>query len=196
MTYLFQLMTPFLLIMGFSLIGELKGKQWLAIPLVLLCFYQAYDILPKDFSVDMDNWNEIDRLIADSDEVLATQMLGMTLLRNNKVVYQNGHTFYFPLAVNKPDWLIKDRDEDRVASIWQEYITGLYRKIERQEFDLVLVSSWEMVGIFSRHPPPFEDVSGKEFLSRYYVVDKKMALSMTDRYGGGTYTILVWRPRN
>ena len=49
----------------------------------------------------------------------------------------------------------------------------------------MLVSSWEMLGIFSRNPPPFEDVSGKDFLSRYYAVDEKMKLSMTDRYGGG-----------
>ncbi len=196
MTYFFQLMSPFLLILGFSMIGKCSTRQWLILPLVLFSFYKAYDILPKDFSYDAESWQKIDRLIAGSDEVLATQMLGMTLMQNNKAVYQNGHTFYFPLATNKPDWLLKDREEDRVASVWNEYITGLYRKIERQEFDLVLVSSWEMLGIFSRNPPPFEDVSGKEFLSRYYAVDEKIKLSMTDRYGGGTYTILVWRPRD
>ena len=195
MTYFFQLMSPFLLILGFSMIGKCSTRQWLILPLVLFSFYKAYDILPKDFSYDAESWQKIDRLIAESDEVLATQMLGMILMKNNKAVYQNGHTFYFPLATNKPDWLLKDREEDRVASVWNEYITGLYRKIERKEFDLVLVSSWEMLGIFSRNSPPFEDVSGKDFLSRDDAVDEKIKLSMTDRYGGGTYTILVSAPQ-
>jgi len=195
MTYLFQLMSPFLLIGGFSVVAALPKKWQLVTPLVLLSFYQVYDILHKDFSADMDNWARIENMIAESDEVLANQMLVKTLLQFDKKVYQDGHTFYFPLAENKPEWLRKEREEDRVSAVWRDYITELYRKIQRQEFDLVLVSSWEMRGIFFRHPPPFEDVTGKAFLSRYYAVDEKIKLSLTDRHGGGTYNILVWRPR-
>jgi len=195
MTYLFQLMSPFLLILGFSLFAGLSGKSRVFAPLVLLSFYQSYAILHKDFSADMQSWKKIEQLIAESDEVLATQMLVSTLLQHDKEVYQDGHTFYFPLAANKPDWFLKDRDEDRVASIWRAYMTELYRKIERQEFDLVLVSPWEMRGIFLRNPPPFEDVQGKKFLSRHYEFDEKIRLSMTDRHGGGTYEIFIWRPK-
>jgi len=195
MTYLFQLMSPFLLIGGFSTVGALSGKWKIFTPLVLFSFYQAYDILHKDFSADMGNWARVERLVAQSDEILASQMLVKTLLQFDKKVYQDGHTFYFPLAENKPQWMRKERKEDRVSAVWDEYLEHLYRKIQNQEFELILVSPWEMRGIFLRHPPPFEDVSGKVFLSRYYVVSEKISLSMTDRHGGGTYNIMVWRPR-
>jgi hypothetical protein len=52
-----------------------------------------------------------------------------------------------------------------------------------------------MRGIFLRNPPPFEDVPGKEFLQRHYRIERRIALSMTDRHGGGTYDIQVWRPK-
>jgi hypothetical protein len=195
MTYLFQLMSPFLLIVGFTVVAMLPLRLKVAAPLVLLSFYQSYAILHKDFSADMEPWGRVEHMIADSDEVLASQMLVKTLLQYDKKVYQDGHTFYVPLAINKPDWMLKPREEDRIVTVWSDYITELYRKIERQEFDLILVSPWEMRGIFLRNPPPFEDIEGKKFLSRYYAVDEKIKLSMTDRHGGGTYELFVWRPR-
>jgi hypothetical protein len=80
--------------------------------------------------------------------------------------------------------MLKSRVDDRVASIWIAYVIELYRKIERQEFDLIMVSSWEVRGISLRNPPPFENFIGKKFLSRYYAFDEKIKLSMTDRHGG------------
>jgi 4-amino-4-deoxy-L-arabinose transferase-like glycosyltransferase len=195
MTYLFQLISPFLLLAGISLISRSPIRSWVVVPLLVLNFFQAYAILHKDFSVDMHNWREMEQLIAGSDEVLASQMLVMTLLEQGKTVYQDGHTFYFPLAASKPDWFLKPREEDRVSAVWNDYMTGIYRKIERREFDLILVSPWEMRGIFLRNPPPFEEVEGRAFLSRHYAVERKIELSMTDRYGGGSYNIQVWRPR-
>ena len=196
MTYLFQLMSPFLLIAGVSLLREASRKLWILPCFLLLTFYQVYAILHKDFSVDQGSWGKIEKMIAGSDDVLATQMLVNTLLQQGKEVFQDGHTFYFPLASSKPGWLVKEREEDRVVAVWRDYLNKLYGKIQRQEFDLILVSPWEMEGIFVRNPPPLDTVSGKEFLSRYYVVEEKIKLSMTDRHGGGTYVILVWRPKH
>lgn len=195
MTYLFQLISPFLLVVGFSIAARLTGKLELAMPLILLSLYQSYAMLHKDFSTNLQNWNDVEAMVAGSDEILSTQMLLDMLLRQDKKVYQDGHTFYFPLASAKPGWLVKEREEERVANIWQSYVTMLYRKIERREFDLILVSPWEMRGIFARNPPPFEEVDGKTFLSRHYFVASKIKLSMTDRHGAGTYDILVWRPK-
>ena len=195
MTYLFQLMSPFLLLAGFSLIARAPRESRLLVPLLILNFYQSYAVLHKDFSVDMNSWDRVDRLIAESDQILATQMLVMTLLKHDKSVYQDGHTFYFPLAANKPGVFVKARAEDRVPAVWNEYLTKLYRKIERQEFDLILLSPWEMRGIFLRNPPPFEDVEGKAFLLRHYAMTQKITLSMTKRHGGGTYNVQVWRPK-
>lgn len=195
MTYLFQLMSPFLLIAGFSTIAGASRKWWPLALLAGLSLYQAWAILHKDFSVDLENWHKVEAMIADSEDVLATQMLLEVLLRHDKRIYQDGHTFYFPLAAKKPTLFEKTDEGKRVQTIWDDYIAMLYRKIEQKEFDLILLSPWEMRGIFMRNPPPSGDITGKQFLSRYYRRDEKMALSMTDRHGAGTWNIQAWRPK-
>ncbi|MEH6569395.1 MAG: hypothetical protein V7709_09980 [Halioglobus sp.] len=196
MTYLFQLMSPFLLIIAFRSIASFPTKIGIIAPVALFSLYQAYAILPKDFSTNLDRWRQVEQLIQENDQILATQMLVMPLLKNNKDVHQDGHTFYFPLASNKPDFFVKEKKGDRVSAIWNNYITNMYRKIERREFDLILVSPWELRGIFERNPPPFKKITGRKFLSRHYKTEQTIKLSMTDRYGGGTYDIQVWRPKN
>ncbi len=196
MTYLFQLMSPFLLVAVFSQLPRLSGRYQLAAPLVLVSFFQAYAILPKDFSVDLERWDRVNDIIADSEEILASQMLLMSLLDHGKEIHQNGHTFYFPLGVHKPEIFRKTRPQDRVEQVWRDYITALYRRVELQEFDAIIISPWEMRGIFERNPPPLADIGGREFLARHYYIAEWFPLSMTDRYGGGTYKLQVWRPRD
>ncbi|MEH6592412.1 MAG: hypothetical protein V7746_19255 [Halioglobus sp.] len=195
MSYLFQLMSPFLLIAGLSAIARANLRHWIIIPLLLLTYYQSWAILHKDFSVDMGNWRRVEALIDDSDEVLATQMLVVAQLERGKPVFQDGHTSYFPQAFNKPDWMRKNDPEARVEAVWNDYLTLMYQKIQRAEFDYILVSPWEMRGIFVRNPPPFEDIGGKEFLSRHYCKIETFPLSMTHRHGAGTWNIQVWQPR-
>jgi hypothetical protein len=195
MTYLFQLMSPFLLIAGLSAIARAQLRPWIVAPLLLLNCYQSWALLHKDFSVDMENWRRIEALIESSDEVLATQMLVMAQLERGKPVFQNGHTTYFPLASSKPDWLRKDKLEERVETVWEDYLTLMYRKIELREFDYVLVSHWEMRGIFIQNPPPFKEIDGKKFLSQHYCKAESLPLSMTGRHGAGTWNIQVWQPK-
>ncbi|MFK8049904.1 MAG: hypothetical protein AB8B81_15865 [Halioglobus sp.] len=195
MTYLFQLMSPFLLIVAFKTLATVPENLKFISPLVLITLFQSYEILPKDFSTDLDKWGEMRELIAENDEILATQMLVMTLLEENKKVNQDGHTFYFPLAANKPEMFVKNQQQDTVESIWAAYIADMYRKIEHREYDLVLASSWEMRGFFDRNPPANSTLTGRKFLARHYKNVKTIPLSMTDRYGGGTYKVQVWQPR-
>jgi hypothetical protein len=195
MTYLFQLMSPFLLIAGFSTLARAQLRHWLMLPLLGLNFYQSWDILHKDFAVDMENWRKIEALIEASDEVLATQMLVVAQLERDKPVFQDGHTFYFRYAFKKPDWTRKADPAERVEAVWQDYITEMYRKVQRREFDYILISPWEMRGIFQNNPPPFEDVTGRNFVVRYYCKVDQIPLSMTGRRGAGTWKIQVWKPR-
>ena len=195
MTYLFQLMSPFLLIAGLSAIVRLPRGLKVATPLLLVSMYLVYDILPRDFSYKADSWVRMEALMAGHDDILATQMLVMSLMKQGKAVYQDGHTFYFPLAAGKPRMFVKDAVEERVTYIWEEYITNLYRRVQRQQFDLILISALEMNGIFLHNPPPFSADDGRTFLQRYYEMEQKINLSVTDRPGSETHNIQVWRPR-
>jgi len=196
MTYLFQLMSPLLLVSVFGMLSRLQPLRWWPLPLLLLSFYQAYTFLPRDFTYDADNWARMTELIKEADQVLASQMLLMMLLENGKEIHHDGQTFYFRLAAGKPD-VFQPRDPaHRVDAVWARYIAELYRKVEQREFDLIIVSPWEMRGIFHQNPPPGSDLGGKSFLATYYYPAEKIPLSMTDRQGGGTWNLQVWRPRS
>jgi 4-amino-4-deoxy-L-arabinose transferase-like glycosyltransferase len=195
MTYLFQLLTPSLLIGTFGLLSRQQFDIKALAPLVLICFYQAYALLPKDFSTTEENWQRVDQLISENEQMLTSQMLVATLLKHGKAVEQDGHTFYFPLAADKAAIFIKHDPEQRVDTIWRNYISSIYRKIEAQQYDLIMVTSWDFRGIFVNNPPPFSDLDGKTFLKKYYAVDETLSLSMTERHGGGTWPVRIWRPR-
>ncbi len=195
MTYLFQLLTPALLIGCFGLLSRQQSDIKALAPLVLICFYQAYALLPKDFSTTEENWQRVDQLISENDQMLTSQMLVATLLKHGKAVEQDGHTFYFPLAADKSPIFIKEDPTLRVDAIWHNYISSIYRKIEAQQYDLIMVTSWDFRGIFVNNPPPFSDLDGKTFLKQYYAVDETLPLSMTERHGGGTWPVRIWRPK-
>ncbi|MEH6582661.1 MAG: hypothetical protein V7754_12050 [Halioglobus sp.] len=195
MTYAFQLISPFFLVMAFTQISRLRRPLVALLPFIFLTYQQAYAFLPRDFSYDEEAWKYIDSLIVQEDEILATQMLLMNLLDNDKKIYQDGQTSYFPLAAEKPRWLDKAEPEDEVQAVWAQYMSMLYQKVAAGEFDLIIISPWEMRGIFLRNPPADSALDGKEYLKKYYYVDEKIPLSMTDRQGGGTYQLQIWRPR-
>ena len=195
LTYLFQLMSPCLLIASFSLFSRADAQLRILTPLVLVCFYQVYALLPDDFSTTGENWQRVDQLISENEEILASQMLVASLLKHQRRVEQDGHTFYFPLAVNKPAYFVKERRQDRVAAVWEDYVTSLYRKIEGGRYDLIMVTPWDSNGIFNNNPPPFSDKDGMSFLKHYYYLDETLPLSMSERHGGGTFTLRMWRPR-
>lgn len=195
MSYLFQLMSPFLLVAVFAGLSRAAAMPWWSFPLVIFSFCQAYLFLPRDFSYDKHNWQRIEELVVGADQILASQMLLMMLLEHGKEIHQDGHTFYFPLAADKPRLFRKLDRHEPAASIWSRYIAGLYRRIEHGEFDLVIISPWEMRGIFMRHPPPGSALDGKSFLEKHYYRAETIPLSMTHRQGGGTWNLQVWRPR-
>jgi 4-amino-4-deoxy-L-arabinose transferase-like glycosyltransferase len=195
MTYLFQLLTPPLLIGFFGLLARQKSELTVLAPLVLVCYYQAWALLPKDFSATPENWQRMDQLISSSNKVLSSQMLVATLLKHGKDVEQDGHTFYFPLAADKLPLFIKQDPDLRVANIWRKYVDSLYHSIEAKEYDLIIVTSWDFKGIFINNPPGFSELDGPAFLKQYYQMDETLRLSMTDRPGGGSYPLKIWRPK-
>lgn len=195
MTYLLQLMSPFLVLWSCSLMSGLRGRARLALPLVLPAFYQIHGILDKDFSTTEENWARVEQIIAGSEDIYASQMLLNLVIKHDKRVYQDGHTHYFPIALHKPAIFVKENPEEQVAAVWDDYMTEIFSKVQNKEFDVILVNPWDFKGMFGRNRPPFEDVDGRAFLRRYYQVEERFPLSMTERHGGGTYEMRVWRPR-
>lgn len=195
MSYLFQLMSPFFLIAAFSTINRADLKVFLVIPLLAYSLFHTWDILWKDFDVDHAEWQRAEQIIQQNDNILASQILLLPLMKHGKQIHQAGHTFYFKPAQNKPDMFRHDNPAYRVGAVWANYMAGLYRQVERKEFDVVLLHTWDIAGVFLDPPAHVEGVTGPEYFRRFYKRSGVVRLSLTKRPGGGEKAIQIWTPK-
>jgi hypothetical protein len=196
MTYLYQLMSPFLLIGTFSLPALQGPRAALLYPFVLATFARAYLVLPRDFAIDPQGWARIDAIIAAGDHILASPILIGPLVDNGKRVYHNGHTFYFRRALEKPEYFRQRDPALRVDAVWNEFIRGMYDDVAAQRFDCILANSWDMNGIFTANPPPGSELDGLSYVQQFYKLRETVSVAMPVRPGGGSWPIQVWVPRD
>lgn len=194
LSYLFQLVSPFLVIVVLGLMGRM-GRLALVCQLLLLpAMYHAFDMQSRDFSVrHAQNWPQLQRIIDGSDQVFVSNILLERVLASGKEIHQNGHTPYFVFALYKPALFRRDDPAVSVEGIWERYVQRIHGMIRRREFDALLLDVWTpLPGM-----PPGSDysVSGRELLERYYEKTRKLPVSAAKRPGGGAFGIEVWRPR-
>lgn len=194
MTYLFQLMSPFLLL-GVLAAPALRGRyRALILPLLLLTAARTWQVLPRDFNIDLSRWDRARELVSSKERILASPILVMSLLEQGRAIHQGGQTFYFRLAENKPSIFRQTNPAERPGAIWNAWLAGLYARIRAGEFELLLLTPWDVQGIFEANPPP-EGGDGVAELNRHYEITETFPISMSERPGGGTFPMQVWRPR-
>lgn len=185
MTYLFQMMTPFMLLSVFGMFRQRTGKTVgkaaiLSLPLLLWCMYNSYSIISKDFDVDPGPWQHVDQLIKENNRILTSSILVMSMIDNNKYLYNAGKAGMFPASGKRPSIFGGKASEKQVDEIWSEYKRKLQGMYEHKEFDLLLIFG------YGSHPEEF---------NRYYTHTETIPLSLTKRRGGGTWGIQVWLPK-
>jgi hypothetical protein len=135
-------------------------------------------------------------------------LLVTEILHNGGQIYQTNHTPYFAFAQLKPSFFVKENSEETVARVWERYVELINRKIENQEFDLIILDQWAHL------PLPMTNldrtIAGKEFLvglmreafindaarlKNYYYRSEVFTLSMDNRPGGGEFVMQIWKPR-
>jgi hypothetical protein len=192
MSYLFQLMSPFLLIFVFVTISKSKAPLLIVLPFLLFFSYKTYSILNKDFSIDEKPWKQVEALIESHESILGSPILTAMLMKHDKKLYHNSLTFFFHLANEKPEIFIRDDKELRTTTIWKNYLSRLSQKIENKEFDLLLLSSGDARGMFYTNP---DEIPGIEYLEKYYRQGEVLKVSLTKKRGGGKHKIIVWTPK-
>ena len=191
MSYLFQLMSPFLLIAVFSSFSKTKIPLPFLLPFIFIFFYKTYSILPTDFAVNNEKWQHVDKLIASHDNILASPILTSLIVENDKPIFHNGLTFFFPLAKGKPQIFVRDDEARQVTTIWDTYNNNLFDRIERQGFDLLILTPMDAQGMFSGNP---QEMKAPEYLKKYYKISEEVRLDMTDRWVG-SFKMQVWVPK-
>jgi len=190
MSYLFQLMTPFLLL-GLCTAPFLRG-QWraLVLPLYLFTLWRAYDFLPKDFDVSVQGWERLRTIVCESRDPLASSMLVWPLVECGKPVYHGGHTAYFAFAI-PPDFLEPRDPSHRPAQMWRDYVNGLTAGVRERKFDVLALAVRLPFDIFNTEPGNINHA----IIERYYDDTEQIPLNFSDRPGGGRYLVHIWRPK-
>ena len=118
----------------------------------------------------------------------------MLMVDNGKEIFQDGQTFYFPYARGKPEWAKHKNPAHQVDQVWADYIVRHYEKVERQEFDIALLSDWDVVGVFGHAPPNAPNVRGQDYFRQFYKRSHRVEIDLGGMPGGGMQKIGVWRP--
>jgi hypothetical protein len=193
LSYLFQFMTPFLLIACFKSIassGALKPFHYL---LIVAAFYSSYSILSHDFSTNKKNWEKINAMISGADKIYGSTVVLPELINRGLEVYENGHTRYFPLAEQKPTFFAHTNPDEDITHIWDDHVRRIHEMVERREFDLILLDQWMLMPEPSPNSHLTLDV--QQALEEHYYLSESIILLLAKRPGGGGYNIRVWRPK-
>ena len=195
LTYLMQLMAPVLLIACFSLLRVYRAARGAATLITAWVAMQSLVLLEHDFEVDMKPWAEAQALIDAGDKLLVSPLLTDRLLAANREVFHSGHTPYFRYGLLKPAALHRAAAEDSIKGIWDAYLRDFYGRLERQQFDYLVLGVWDMRGVFEGNPHPDTGEDGRAILRRHYDRTGTLDLSMVVRPGGGKYPLQVWQPK-
>jgi hypothetical protein len=190
LTYLFQLVSPFLLVGLFALISDMPKVRWPFRVLIVLAFYNSYTMLPRDFSVEDEGWQRIRSEIAEADDIYASTLVLEDIVEKGVPIYLSGGTRYFIFGGEKPDFLKKANEQEDVLAVWEGFVAQIQRKIANQEFDLLLIDS--MMNL----PESLlnAEVNTKALLREHYQLSARVKLPLMERLGGGSFRVQVWKP--
>lgn len=139
--YLYHLTSPFLILTTFQFIKSNKNIFYqLAVSVMLMI-----TLLIQFKSVDLELGNQLndckitEDVIAKSNNVLNTSETVSIMLHQNKRIYDSGHSEYFSTGINDLSiFLNVSGDVERRNN---EFKNEINDKINRKEFDLILISS-------------------------------------------------------
>ncbi|MCP4951565.1 MAG: hypothetical protein GY922_06920 [Proteobacteria bacterium] len=192
LTYLFQLISPFLLIGTFGYVSGITKRRWLISALACLAMYNSYSILPNDFSVNEKNWGKVRSEIAAANNIYASTLVLREVMDKEGPIYHNGHTPYFLWAKDKPAFLVKSIHEETIPQIWQRHRERINTELKNQSIDLVLLDNWMQL------PQPDEDsdIDLQKTLQTYYEQTDLLGLRLMDRRGGGRFNLKIYKPKD
>ncbi|CAA0106086.1 Uncharacterised protein [Halioglobus japonicus] len=190
LTYLFQLVSPFLLVGVFALISDMPKARWPFRILTLLAFYNSYAMLPTDFSVEDKGWQAIRSEIAGADDIYASTLVLEEIIEKDGPIYLSGGTRYFIFGGDKPAFLKKANEQDDVLEVWERFVKQVQTKIETQQFDLLLIDNKMNLPQSLLNT----EVNTKAILKEHYQLTANVKLPLMDRLGGGNFRMQVWKP--
>ena len=194
LTYLFQLVSPFLLALAAYAISLVTQWRWFLRVLLLTAFVTHYNALSHDFEVrSQAEWQKLETLVAGADAIYATPIILELIADRGIDVYNNGHTSYFMTAQSKPAFLVRDEPAAQVGTLWAAWVEDVHTRIRERRFDLLLVDFWTQIpdGVDAQGA----EVDGPTLLRKHYRVRETLDVAVANRPGGGNFPVQIWEPR-
>ena len=145
MTYLFELMSPFLIVMIFPLFKENYIPDLLIIPFIMINLFHFMDVnvLSCWKNSDMSNWRMVETYIHQGSQILNSPAITSILINQNKPVVDSGQSeyFYYPPLPEKIFYFLPSPDE--LSKRRHEYKTSIIDAVTDEEFDyVILTKNW------------------------------------------------------
>lgn len=169
MIYLFHLLTPFLIISALLLASSLRNSLFYKIPLFIflsLNIYSGFAFLPGFNCENEKEWNELESLTKEHKHILSSPVLSVTLLRNNKQIYDSGLTEYFYTGDDNNITSFFYNNEEKRKRLYDDLKNEITKDVQQHNFDLI---------IFARG---YERFVRKGILSENYKLEKTITLCL------------------
>lgn len=139
MMYLYQLISPFLIILVLFYIKRRTKLYFIAILLLLTNLYSFIFRYLPNLDYCRQDWDDVKLLISEHKNVLNHPAVTSILVEQDKSVYDNGHSEYFCGAGSKKSfcpWLFVAAD--RIAARGNKYSLDIANMIKERKFDLII----------------------------------------------------------
>jgi hypothetical protein len=180
MDYLFQLMTPPLVILGFKNLKSSFAWSAITVPLVLinlglLCFWMLYPNTPPNG----DQWKEINQLLAGSKKVLNSPILVPEMVNLGLQPMDSGSSEYYYQTGSYSGNLIAPR-YSATKLRGEDYKGEIETIIKEKGFDKIIITSG------------YSSFAKMELISQYYFHVKDFNISMPQ--SNQNWTLEYWEP--
>lgn len=184
MTYFYHLLTPFILIISLKYLERRRNSFILLIGSLLifsnlLFFILKFILTLPEIPNDRDTWQKLKTIISQHENVYNSPATAHILVRQGKIIYDNGHSEFFKLGlIDNAKWpLVSGANE-----YYQGYLEWIDQQISEKKFDLIIVL---------RYILPILPYFTYEKLSTYYKPAQIIPLRMLRQ----TWNDEIWIPR-
>lgn len=189
LTYFFQLLSPFLVIL-LSRESRKTGGKWYVLTVILLLatlwtgtFKYMPEMNPNYLRYSEQNWNTIDKLISVHKNVLHSPALVSLLTARGRNIYRSGNSVVFRFGMQREKAMshifpVNEKMEKR----YEKYIKETHLAIAGKKFDLIILARREDSPLLSMI-----------FVRRFY--QKRITIPVVFPHSAQIYRFDVWTPK-
>ena len=183
LTYFFNLISPFLLIIVFRQVKMQSKWQMIFIPLIIMNLWQCTSswYLPR-LVHDIESWGNIRKLVSEHQNILNSPAIVPMLVEQNKEVYDSGQSEYFKYGADRRSvFKLIFLPDHRITKRYGRFLEDIRKSVMEKRFDLIILTDMQSPYI------------SKEEINHYYKYMGSVCASMP--HAAQKWKLDVWMPK-